>query len=281
MNISTLVQFESKLERESPLDKLWCEVKPYINSGKVESRGQAYVLFSQALKISKLTKQDQVLNELWKNLLNQACFSLCIEGDASITYNFDTINQLLSTGKDSFEIEVVEIDPKSANLLKVAEGIDVIALSSLGNSPGASRFQSIIARPTTLCILALHQKDTPVACVYGSYLELPKVKFFHFNFLGRKIEYPSVHIVEILQNEAHRIRDRFPHVQYLTLCVDASNNHMLTSYQELGFNEIEYMEAGPHNGASFFLGKKLDDKLQVEPPTYLEYKDALEAQRKK
>lgn len=149
----------------------------------------------------------------------------------------------------------------------------------MGNSPGANIFQTIITSPNTLCLLA-KERENYIACAYGSYLEIPQVKFFHINFLGRKVEHPSIHILEKLQGEAKRIQEKFPDVQYLTLCVSATNDHMIPIYKELGFEQLEYVETGFKNEPTYFYGKKIDQESDANAPTYLEYKTANEAKRK-
>jgi len=271
------LQFESALK--SPLKELWEEFSPNLNEGKMESRGEAYVLFSKALKFSNLVKSEGV-RELWFNLLEQGSFSLTQKEKEPIIYRFNTIIELLKSGKEAFEIDLVEFDASNDDVLSVSDAISSIALDSLGTSPGSECFQKIISSPNTLCLLA-KTKETFIACAYGSYLETSQVKFFHFNFLGRKIEYPSVHILDKLQGEQERIRNKFPHIQYLTLCVDITNSHMIPFYKGLGFEEIETTEAVEGNPPKCFCAKKVDQNFDMKAPTYSEYKEALKSSREK
>ncbi|MBA3603740.1 MAG: hypothetical protein H0W50_08900 [Parachlamydiaceae bacterium] len=279
MNQTNLLQFESKLEHGSQLKNLWEEFIPCINDGKVESREKAYILFSIALKISQLAKKQESLNELWLNLLSQGNFSLCQDLCEPINYRFTTISELVKSGRDTFEFEIEEVNSTNANLSNIAEAIHSIALSSFGKSPGASFFKTIITLPNTMCLLA-REKETFIACAYGTYLEMPQINFFHLNFLGRKVEYPCVHIIKKLQGEVARIQTKFPDVQYLTLCVNAKNDHMMPIYKELGFEEIEYIKAGFKDEPTYFYAKKIAQNSGAKPPSYLEYKTAIEAQRK-
>jgi hypothetical protein len=279
MNQTPLMQFGSTLQHGNPLKDLWKDFSPYINNGKVESRDQAYVLFSKALKISQETMKHESLKQLWLEILAQGGFSLCLDNKEPIHYRFNTIIDLMNSGREAFEVNVVEVDPKNSDLPNIAEAIHSIALSSLGNSPGASLFQTVISSPNTMCLLA-KERETFIACTYGSYLQTAQTKFFHLNFLGRLVEYPSIHILEKLQLEANRIKNRFPEVQYITLCTSATNDHMIPIYKTHGFEEIEYIEAGFKNEPTYFFAKKLDPNTTTKAPSYLEYKSAIEAERK-
>lgn len=280
MHAASLLQFESQLEHGSALKALWEEVKPQINEGNLKSRESAYVLFSNILKISQQAVKQEKIKDLWLNLLEQGNFSLCLEGKEPLKYRFNTIIDLVNSSREAFKVEILEVDPKKSDLKSVSEAIHSVALDSLGRSPGASFFEQLMTSQNTLCLLAQEGK-TPVACTYGTYVETPQVNVFHINFLGRKVEYPSIHILEKLQREVKRIQNRFPNVHYLTLCVHVQNQYMIPIYEGLGFEKITYIEKDAKEEARYFYGKKMDPNSNVEPPIYQEFKTALDAQREK
>ena len=198
------------------------------------------------MKISQGVAKQDSLKELWLDLLSQGSFSLCLEGHEPINYRFNTITELLKSGREAFEVELVEINPKTADLENSAQAIHNIALESLGDSPGVKYFQTKLASPHTFCLMA-QERETSIACTYGTYVELPAVNLFHINILGRKMEYPSVRIIDNLQGQIKRLQTRFPKVQYLTLCVEVKNDRMRLIYQDLGFEQIDYAEKNFRN----------------------------------
>lgn len=76
----------------------------------------------------------------------------------------------MKSGRKAFAVNVVEVDPKNSDLSKVAEAIHTIVLSSLGNSPGASLFRTVIFSPNTMCLMA-QERETFIACMYSCYLK--------------------------------------------------------------------------------------------------------------
>lgn len=274
------MKFESQLQPGSALQSLWAEVQPYFNQGEVASREQAYVLFSKVLKITQETVELDGVKELWLDLLSRGCFSLFLEGHERENYDFSTITELVKSGRRAFEVDFVEVDSEGSCLFEVAEAIHSISLSSLGCTPGVEFFQRILASPNTFCLLAQDRKNF-IACTYGTYVELTTVNLFHLNFLGRKIEYPSIHILEKMHGELKRIHHRFPNIHYLTLCVQVSNARMIQLYRSLGFQEISYVENGTIGEPVYFFGKKIDQNSNVEPPSYLEFREAIDRLRSK
>ena len=112
-------------------------------------------------------------------------------------------------------------------------------------------------------------------------LKMPKVNLFHFNFLGRKAEYPSAYFVKELQGKLKCIKDRFPDVHYLTLCVQASNTHAISIYKDMGFEETAAIKKGFNNEPMSFYAKKIDEDSKVQLPPYIEFKEAMTALRNK
>lgn len=181
---------------------------------------------------------------------------------------------MIKLGKHSFDVDLVRVDPEKIKICEVAEAVHSISMDSLGHSPGTLFFQKFIASKRNLCLLAQHDK-TPIAAALGTYLELPTVNFFHFNFLGRKVEFPSIHIIEKFHGDLECIRKQFPKVHYLTLCVQKKNEHSIAAYQAIGFEELEYIENGYKDEPMYFYGKKIDSTLSVKPPTHNQYKHAV------
>lgn len=278
--MSISMKFESQLQPGSALQSLWSEVRPYFNHGEVTSREQAYVLFSRVLKITQEAVELDGIKELWIDLLSQGYFSLLHEGHEKEKYDFSTITELVNSGRRDFDVDFVEVDPEKSGFFEVAEAVHSISLSSLGRTPDVDFFKRILASPNTFCLLAQDRQNF-IACTYGTYVELATVNLFHLNFLGRKIEYPSIHILERLQGEVQRIHNRFPNIHYLTLCVQLSNTRMIQLYRSLGFQEISYVENGTIGEPVYFFGKKADPNSIVEPPSYLEFREAIDKLRSK
>jgi hypothetical protein len=266
--------FESSLPLGSEMQNHWQNVKPYFYQGQVASREEAYLLFSRVLKITQEALESATVKELWLNLLNQGCFELKIEGMVKKSYNFSTIADLVNRGKTSFDLEFTEVDPAANNMVEVAEAVHSVALSSIeGTPPGVEFFQRKLTSPKVFCLLA-KENENVIAAMYGTYLELEKVNFFHINILGRKIEYPSVNIIEKLREECLRIHNRFPNIHYWTLCVKENNPRMFTRYQELDFEQVD-CDVNPVSGEkTYFLAKKIDKTIDVSPPKYQDYQEA-------
>lgn len=274
--ISSLSLLDSRLEFGDPLKAGLIDFEKTLNHGKVQSRGTAYILFSKALQLSQLFASHENLEELWLNFLAHESFSLCIENRDPIQYNFETITQLVKSGKKTFELQIHEVDPNCRNLAKLAETIHTIFLCALGVSAEPTFYETILSSENTLCMIATTQ-DIPVACGYGTYVK--SLNVFHINLIGRKIEYPSIHFVEIISSQINRLNTRFPDAQYLTLCVHKTNIHMITIYKELGFEHIFNIEKDSENEEHYFLGMKTDPKFNVQPPKYPEFRAAIIKQR--
>jgi hypothetical protein len=272
------LEFESKLNQESHLKPMWDKFHSVLEKGKVESRAEAYVHFSDALKITQLVAQDNSLKQLWVDLLSSKSFSMCVAGEEPIEYNFHTITDLIKSGKESFEVEIVEVDPKKTNLKRVAEAVHSICTTATGSSPGIKFFETKIASPNNLCLLAQHHEDT-VACMYGTYVELPNVNVFHLNYLGRKIEYPSIHLLKTWGGEIERILNKYPNIDYLTLGVQGHNERVIPLYQEIGFEKKEFIEDGYEGKPMYFFVKKVNPLSNAEPPTRSEVNTEIKAQR--
>lgn len=287
MDPSTLLQFESQIQPESLLNNLWNDVRIHMNGNVVQSKEEVYILFSKVLKISNLIEYTEPMKTFWYNLLQQGSFFFHDSDNKSIKYTFDTIIDLIKSGEQAFIVDIIEINSKECDLASVSESIHSICLDSVGDSPGAPFFQEKFASPNVMCLLAKY-KETPIACAYGTYRKLsePKINLFHINFLGRKPEYPSVHMIEIMQEQLPRIRNKFPDLNFLTLCVDVDNEHMISIYQRLGFKQIEFVEKGTRGVPVFFYGKPIDcANSNLQPPnrecsvrqwpTYLQFRNVL------
>jgi hypothetical protein len=62
-------------------------------------------------------------------------------------------------------------------------------------------FRQILSSKDTFCLVAKEQKSL-IACTYGTHVSVDGAELFHLNLLGRRIEYPSLHLVK-------RISSRF------------------------------------------------------------------------
>jgi hypothetical protein len=278
--MSIAMRFASHLPDGSELQELWMEVQPYFNQGEVASREQAYILFSRVLKITQEAVELDDVRDVWLDLLSQGCFSLKQENNPLQNYDFSTLVELVKSGRKNFDVTFLEVDPLNCASAEIASAIDSIALSSLGHTPGVNFFKRIILSPSTFCLLA-HDRQSFMACTYGTYVELASLNLFHLNFLGRKIEYPAIQMIEKLLMEKQRVLDRFPNIHYFTLCVQVSNTRMDQLYRALGFKEISYVENGTIGEPVYFLGMKRDPNSTVEPPSYPEFRAAYDRLRSK
>jgi hypothetical protein len=123
-----------------------------------------------------------------------------------------------------------------------------------------------------------------VGCLLGTYVVIQKeegqsVKALHFNFLGRRADYPSIHFTQLLQDQEKRIYDKFPEVDYFTLCVLPDNQHALKIYKELGFFDSEPVEKGFKGVSLLFFRKKAHQKEMTNNLSYIEVSTAVKKSR--
>lgn len=57
--------------------------------------------------------------------------------------------------------------------------------------------------------------------------------------------------------------------------------HMLSIYRGLGIEHLYYIEKDENEEAEYFYGKKIDPNLDIKPPLYPEFREALTNQRKR
>lgn len=267
--------FESRLQPGSPLKVLWNEVCPHFYGGKITSREEAYILFSRVLKITHATRELDDINGLWLETLALGSFSLCPEGEEPQEYNFNTIIDLIKSGKQGFDVEVEEVEPETNNLREAAEAVHAICLSALGDPPPVDYFLQKLKSTDTFCLLAKHEK-TYIACAYGTLIPFSRGNIFHCNILGRKISYPSTHILEKFGEQLNRIFQRFSQIDYFTLLVELDNCRMIEPYEKQGFRTTGKAEKGPKGTSVYFYLKKADPNSEIEPPSFEEFSEARE-----
>lgn len=271
--MAAITTFESQLQSGSSLEELWNEVRPHFFDGKVTSREDAYVLFSRVLKITQATRNLDCVRELWLKTLAVGTFSLCVKGEASQEYHFHTIIDLIKSGTQHFEVDIEVVNPSASNLIDIAQTVRSICSSALGNPPSLDFFLQKLESPKTLCLLGKH-KENDIACLYGTLFPFPRGHIFHLTFLGRKIEYPSIRILEKFNGQVSRILQRFPQIDYFTLCVGAENGRMVESCEKLGLQKLDFIEKGPEETPIYFYGKKTNAHSDVAPPSYEEFNQA-------
>lgn len=260
MSANILGPIDRILENKPCIEEAWDSLNTAVLEGRVANRAQAYVLFSSALKLSNAFKNDKDIRELWRDFLDQGGFKL---DGTDCHYDFKTILSLFDADREKFEISWVQIGGNEGDLETQAEEVHSIASDALGNSPGAAFFKKKLGSPIIAGVMA-RCEETPIACLYGTYVD--SLKLFHVNFLGRKISYPGVHIVESLQSQIGSLRERFPDIEVITLKVDQENIHAKGIYESLGFIELESVPGDSETEIRYFYGKKLVEAAQF--PTY-------------
>lgn len=260
MSANILGAIDRALENKPAIKGTWDSLKSAVAEGRVVNRAQAYVLFSSALKLSNAFKNDRNIRGLWRDFLERSGFTL---DGTDRYYDFTTILNLFDAEREKFQISWVQIGGNEGDLETQAEEVHSIASDALGNSPGAAFFKKKLGSPVITGVIA-RCEETPIACLYGTYVDA--LKLFHVNFLGRKISFPGVHIVENLQSQIGLLRERFPEIEVITLKVDQENIHAKGIYESMGFTELETVPGDSEAEIRYFFGKKLVEATQF--PTY-------------
>jgi hypothetical protein len=271
MSANLIDTFDGQISSQGDLREAWDQLKGVIDGGKVASRKQAYLTFSRALKVSNNLPQDESVRNLWQKILTQGTFSI---RETDYQFDFSTILSLIKEGKTGFDVSWIQVSSESDDLDAVAKIVNTIALESIGTAPGAEFFKSKLETPITFCMIA-QSEETPIACTYGTFVE--ELQLFHMNFLGRRINYPGVHIIERLQSQIYILREKFPHLKCITLCVEETNIHAQPIYQSLGFKPLDYVKKGFEEKPMYFYGMKL--KKDAVLPSYECFKLAYDAAR--
>lgn len=173
---------------------------------------------------------------------------------------------------------LVKVDPEKHDLVAIAKAISIIALESVGQTAEVEFYHQILTSKDTCCFLA-KEKESFVACSYGTHLNVDGIELFHFNFLGRRIEYPSLHMVENLRKQISLLQEQYPSLQYLTLCVAVENTHMISIYEQEGFQKCAYNEKGTMGFPVLFYCKKVDPNLDIPWPSYEKFQNSMKIKR--
>lgn len=271
--INMELQFESQISSNNELIALWNGFKISLQKAPISS-GEAYQIFSTAHKITRIVVKIETLKTVWIDILNQRHLTVCRLNTSSLQYNFHAIVELAEKGEENFKIDIIEIDPKIDDVKKIALEIKSISAEATGISLDSEVYEGILNNANTFCLIAKHL-DRPVGCLYASYVTVRTTNVLHFRFLGRKIEYPSIHFIQLLQQQEKRLRERFPNLHYFSLCVFVENNHALSRYHELGFYDVERIEKGFMGNPMMFLLKKLHQEDHLQDPTRNEINTAI------
>ena len=272
--------FGSQLQSGSYLEELWHQVQPSFYDGKVTTRAESYLLFSQVLKITRATQESELLTRLWLDALSIGSFSLCPIGEEEQKFTFITIINLINSKKQDFDITFEEVKPDQDNLEAIAEAVHSICTCALGKPPSIGDFLNKIKSPDTFLMMAKHSKDY-IACAYGTLIPFSRGNIFHFNILARKISYPSIHILDKFNKHLPLLFQRFPKINFFTLNVKLSNSRMIEPYEKQRFQNQGLVKSGPDGVPAYFYVKKIDPNCLIEPPSYAEFKIARERSQQK
>lgn len=279
MNISKVTDFQSLIINNISLKTLLDEFLPNLNA-KVDNIEKARSIFSNALKITRYVDNQENIKTVWLDLLRQGSFTLSLKNHEPIKYHFNTIIALSESFKTEFEIELVKVDPENSDLLAIAKAISRIFLESFGQVPEIEFFHQILSSKETFCVVA-KEKENIIACSYGTHINVEGVELFHLNLVGRRIEYPSLRMIENLRNQLTVLKDHYPFLQYLTLSVSVENSHMISVYEQEGFQKCGYDEKGTMGFPIYFYFKKIDPNLDIPIPTYEAFQAAMKIKREK
>lgn len=268
-------QFESQITSHDDLHQLWNGFKCYLCNPSIDSQGQAYQIFSTALKITRIISELESLKELWFEILNQGSFTVSVPDKPVHSYNFQSIMQLGLKGEENFKIDIFMVDREENDLCRLSKDIDCIANEALGGTPGAVFFENMLKDPHSVCLLAQHE-NTIVGCLYGNSIHIDRkekqaINVLHLRFIGRKADYPSINFIQLLKDNEKKIYKKFPELDYLSLCVVVENTHALQHYQELGFLSGELIEKGFQDKNVIYMTKKIGQRDGIEPPTHKEF----------
>lgn len=277
MNTSELCRFESFVLNDTPLRQLWNDFSPSLNA-TVENVENARSIYSNALKITCYVAKEEKIKAVWLDVLRQGSFILSLNEKEPRKYNFSAIIELAESGKKEFETELVKVDPKKNDLLAVAKAISIISLESVGQSAEIDFYRQILTSKDTFCLVA-KEKESLIACSYGTHVNVDGIELFHLNFLGRRIEYPSLHMVENLRKQLSVLQEHYPFLHYLTLCVAVENTHMISIYEKEGFQQCAYLEKGTMGFPIFFYCKKIAPNLDIPLPSYEKFQNAMKIKR--
>lgn len=272
-------QFESKIEDSEELKDLYGQFKVSLEA-PLCSYNDVSLLFSKALKITQKTLKTKEINDLWIKLLkSETKVAGMIGGKHLQQYSFESIINLALCKKEHFDIHLEELYGDHADMKQVAEEFVGLALETLGNAPPKDYYANVLKLPTTLCLFAKHQEKI-VGALVGGYVKIKKlptkIRVLHINYVGRKADYPGINFFQLLSNENQRICQRFPKLDYISLCVNQPR--LLQAYQELGFKNPEAVQG---EEGKFFLSKQFSEKEALPIPTNKEVHDALEDSRSK
>lgn len=278
MDPSAFSRFESYALQNPALKQSWDSFYPNINT-VVEDVEKARFIYSYALKISRnVAKEPIEIKAIWMNLLGQASFTLRLENTDSRQYTFTAIIDLVKAEKEQFETKLTKIDPKKDNLEAIAKATQLIFLESIGQTPETEFFHQILTSKDTFCVVA-KENEAIVGCSYGTHVNVNGIEIFHLNFLGRRIEYPSLNLPDSLRKQFSVLQEQYPDLHYLTLCVAVTNTHMISLYEKEGFEKQEYLDNGPMGFPVFFYAKKLNPAFDLSLPSYEKFQSAMKEKR--
>ncbi len=259
------------------LQQLWNDFLPSLNS-TVENVEKARSIYSNALKITRHVATEEKAMAAWLELLREGSFTLSLKDREPRKYTFETIIRLAESGKNEFEIKLVQVDPLKSDLLAIAQAISLICLESLGQTAEVEFYRQILTSKDTFCLVA-KENESMIACSYGTHVNVEGIDLFHLNMLGRKIEYPSLRMVENLREQLSLLLAHYPLLDYLTLCVAVDNTHMISVYEQEGFQQCSYIEKGTMGFPIYFYCKKIDPSFDVPYPTYEKFQSAMKLKR--
>lgn len=242
---------------------------------KIQSSRDIYPLYSDALKIG--SSLDDVRNKGDFLAILSAANGRIVQrtGAPPISLNFSPITDVIDFDAAEPQIscspEIVDRKNEKA-VQEAAEAVDRLCNEGIGYSFGVHVFKAIIRSSPALCVVARNQKQQIIGCALGTlvhinpsqsdFLPVP-VKVFHFWFLVRQANHPSIHLADSLQAFQDHLRSNFD-PDFLSLIVGIYNFEAKRIYIDAGFDDVSMID----QNASYML-KSMRREAIPKPPSHM------------